>query len=104
MITVGFKPAKAEIHTFTPADTALGQLRAGQGEPNQQHWEEDLNFIRNTDELRASPTLFVPKFSHHLPRRAYITVPIILSSNYLSIYLPGRLWLFSGQKLSLIYP
>ena len=42
-------------------------------------------------------TLFVPKFSHHLPRRAYIMVPITLSSNYLSIYLPDRLWLWGAK-------
>ena len=95
---MGFKLAKAEIHTSTPDDTVPGQLRASQGERNQQHWEEDLNFIHNIDELRASPTLFVPKFSHHLPRRAYIMVPTTLSSNYLSIYLPDRLWLFQGKN------
>ena len=55
MITVGFKPAKAEIHTSTPDDTVLGQHRTGQGEHNQQHWEEDLNFIHSTDEHRVSP-------------------------------------------------
>ena len=33
MITVGFKPAKAEIHTYTPDDTVLGQHRTGRENP-----------------------------------------------------------------------
>ena len=70
MITVGFKPAKAEIHTSTPADTVPGQLRADQGKPNQQHWEEGLNFIHNTDELRSSPNSLFSKIQPPSPQES----------------------------------
>ena len=70
MITVGFKPAKAEIHTSTPDDTVLGQHRTGQTESNQQHWEEDLNFIHNTDELRVSPNSLCSKIQPPSPQES----------------------------------
>jgi hypothetical protein len=70
MITVGFKPAKAEIHTSTQDDTVLRQHRTSHGEPNQQHLEEDLNFIHNIDELRVTLNSLCSKIQPPSPQES----------------------------------
>ena len=64
MISLGFKPAKAEIQVSTPDDTVPGQHRADQGCPGRIRpaaMKEDVDFDHNTDELRACPNALHPR-------------------------------------------
>ena len=49
MISVGFKPAKAETQASTSDDAVPGHQRANlrdiQGEPDQLHWRKMLIFV-----------------------------------------------------------
>ena len=94
MISVGFKPAKAEIQVSTPDNAFQGQHRAGfrdvPGESDQQHWRCGSCAQHRWAQGFPKCSLFqslapISSGEPWHPRKAYIMVPTTFSSNYLCI-------------------
>ena len=108
MYSVSFKPNEAEIQVSTPDDAVLGQHRAGlrdvPGRTRPAALKEDVDFVHNTDELRASPNSLCPKIQPPSPQKS-LYYGTYHTFQYLLVYLPSRQAVaFPGQKLRLIHP